>query len=1654
MSWFTDGIKGALQQAKSAADMIVAKAEEWDADNSRDVQDGEEYTPPDDETQELGSEDDKQITSAKDALMVGASGLFEGFSSISKKIKTSDLTQKVVSSAQEVVIAASQTIVSPNDEVSDSEERPILVSESQDASAKDPELHAALFNSQTGATKTQVNTDAGSASAVQNTTAMVSNNRVKSLEDEIARLRGVLLGIRQDADNEKKIAQDLRNHLKVYDEKLVAQREKHEEQLEDMRMESRNAYDTLLERFRLAKEELAEALSSKEDALERSEALTVTLDLEKQRVKALQAELAKLGSSGDPNREKEMENWEQLQSLQATLDDAIAERDLLRMKLDSLESTGGKQESALQEELFSLQGKVEKLLEENRIFKDTLAIAETANAEKRDEQDALATEEVLVLKSEVVTLREQLVALENASTALQSEKKVLETQIAALESNTVDLNGQVDSISSSLADKDDEILQLRQSLADLSAQLDNERKKSSDFDKINLDLEATIETLRKEKSSLEEKVVDLTSTLQENSSVNDEIITLRSTYDAQIEALQEKLKELDGVKRHFSDMHEEHAKLSVQYNEAVTAKAQLEEELSQLQTSQTTWKEQKERLASFEVENQSLKEAHAAHEALIQELRDTSQALSNELMEIRLKLETKDSELEDLCSKVSHLEDEKAVLKETVEANTGLLEDAKAQNRTLEERLREQKIAFDSLNDTHVASLQELTNLKSELVETKEVHEKILVQYEEAQQQETALREQLSSLRAGIDNADQALQESIVTMEKEMADLRAQLAEARKNEVVSEKKLRKLQAKLEKKNEEILVVQESLNKFKRDMQDKEELHVDAVQALKDKCAGYETELVDVKKQLEETSRSLSESQADSESNRTNLENHIATLEEEKLSFRMERDNLTEQLRVAEERLQGTIQDRSTIAEDLVKEQSVRTQLESELSEAQAKYELSVQDYEVKLRALQEEYHTKLGSNDGQLEDLSTANAQLHHQVATLQGELEKLQQVFESTEQQLRTEIAEAMETATTLGISLQDKEAETVKLTKGIEESREQVVCFEEKVAQLEAELSETRAQFSNEMEKLGFQGTEVEKYRNELLLREEAIAALTTDKQELEEQYRAEKQRHEESLAGLRQLEEELAKNAEELSTLKEQNARLDEQLLQSTESYSSLQESYKAAMQKANALDATLQESSTELASRSQQLEARVAELEAELKQTRETLLQVQEQLERKEQAYESLQNDFRVTLQEAKQDRAEADELRASLQSVSREAAEVTSELSTVRDECALLRKKQERLETELEQANLKLQQTRSHDANAQAHISDLEAQLMLVTDSYEQAKIDWTARESQLTATLNALESQLQRSSEDSQALLQVRHDLELRESDLAQLQEAMANIRSVNETILKDKEDALVQLRSLTTELAEFAKEKEQLQATIEQLKSHSAQSKTTGASMEAASESSNLLPPTTFSGVRPDTSVSENDPPEVQLSHAQIRISQLQQQIHSLRTALDAAKASAYGEADGQVDKRILAQLLLTYFTLQRIGGLCVGFTSIKAKDSLTIAANILELSPKDKSAIGLDDAVISGVDAVTGQAVSSAVRQVGGFLSGWIGGGSDSSASRPSSSTADGSFRNAFVEFLLAETADERDDKSGSAGSAPAEEEAPLPSLFSSPITARKGR
>jgi hypothetical protein len=165
---------------------------------------------------------------------------------------------------------------------------------------------------------------------------------------------------------------------------------------------------------------------------------------------------------------------------------------------------------------------------------------------------------------------------------------------------------------------------------------------------------------------------------------------------------------------------------------------------------------------------------------------------------------------------------------------------------------------------------------------------------------------------------------------------------------------------------------------------------------------------------------------------------------------------------------------------------------------------------------------------------------------------------------------------------------------------------------------------------------------------------------------------------------------------------------------------------------------------------------------------------------------------------------------------------------------------------------------------------------------------------------------------------------------------------------------------------------------------------------------------------------------------------------VHELKEALEDSKRHLFDSDSHSIDRRITGQLIVTFLTLQRRTGQNLGFGSRRAKDALSVVANVLSLSEPDRDAIGLLDEVEGPAEGPASAAVSTAVKTVGGLFSGFFGGGGeeDPQQKRQREVLARGdslpkideegkidapsvTLGAAFVQFLLAESSGLREAK-----------------------------
>jgi myosin heavy subunit len=327
--------------------------------------------------------------------------------------------------------------------------------------------------------------------------------------------------------------------------------------------------------------------------------------------------------------------------------------------------------------------------------------------------------------------------------------------------------------------------------------------------------------------------------------------------------------------------------------------------------------------------------------------------------------------------------------------------------------------------------------------------------------------------------------------------------------------------------------------------------------------------------------------------------------------------------------------------------------------------------------------------------------------------------------------------------------------------------------------------------------------------------------------------------------------------------------------------------------------------------------------------------------------------------------------------------------------------------------------------------------------------DLRERERSTMASLSAAEAKLASALQDATDVTVLRSDLAIRDAELSSATASLSALQAALEAFQQQKAAAeetwMAKVEALERSVGQLQQEKQRLDARVAVSSVPPSQERSDGSGAVGApdaSEDSQTGRDRGHSsagdfGVQSDAVANGGNASAVlslqsKLGAANLKIATLQSRLHELRAALEDSRAKALDGDSHQIDRRIVAQLLVTFLSLQRAAGQCTSFGSQQAMDAFSVTASVLGLSQAQKEAVGLY-ASADGVKPSDGSATSKAV---GGFFSLFNsspskgkqrGSADDSGDAGGASADAGGSEKepakdlgSAFVQFLLSETSD----------------------------------
>uniref|UniRef100_H3D140 Myosin, heavy chain 11b, smooth muscle n=1 Tax=Tetraodon nigroviridis TaxID=99883 RepID=H3D140_TETNG len=1012
-------------------------------------------------------------------------------------------------------------------------------------------------------------------------------------------------------------------------------------------------------------------------------------------------------------------------------------------------------------ELKDISQKHSQLLEERtqlemKLQAETDLYAEAEEMRVRLEAKKQELEEVL---HEMETRLEEE---EERSLSLQQEKKDMEQQLQLMEAHIVE--------------EED----ARQKLQLEKVAVEGKVKK---LEEDVLFMEDQNNKLQKERKILEERMADLSSNLAEEEEKSKNLTKLKSKHESMISDLEVRMKkeekgrqDMEKAKRkveaELADLHEQHADLQAQLEEL---RAQLAAKEEELQATQASLEEESSQRGAAVKRVREL-------EALISELQEDLEAERS----ARAKVEAARRDLgEELNALRSELEDSLDTTAAQQELRSG---------QSASREVASLKRAMEEEGRTHEAQIQDLRQKHGQAVE--ELNEQL---------------EQAKRVRAGLEKAKQAL-------EKESADLSADLRSLASSKQDVEHKKKKLEGQLNDLH----------SRFNESERQKAELservskmtvELDGVTSLLNEAEGKNIKLSKdvstLNSQLQDAQELLSEETRQ----KLNLSGRLRQMEEDRNSLIEQLEEETEAKRVVERQVSNLSMQLSDSKKKLEEMSGTVEMLEEGKKRLQRDLEASHSEYEEKASA-----YDKLEKGRGRLQqELEDVLMDLDSQ-RQLVSNLEKKQKKFDQmlgeeravsckfAEERDRAE-AEAREKETrvlALARALQENQIaleEAEKTMKALRGEMEDIISSKDDVGKSVHDLEKAKRCLEAMVEEMR---TQMEELEDELQVAEDAKLRLEVNSQALKAQHERElhardemgEEKRKQLLKQVRELEEELEEERKQRGQASGSKKKLEGELKDVEDQMEATSRARDEAVKQLRKIQGQVKELQRELEdSRAAQKEVLASAREAERrsKAMEADVIQLQEMLAAAERA--------------RKQAETERDEL-------SEELASNSSGKSMLSDEKRRLDAKIRQLEEELEEEQANVEGLNERLRKSQQLGDQLGAELAAersASQSKEASRQQLDRQNRELKAKLQEMEGQGRSKLKSSIAALETKVR-EVEEQLEVESRERQANAKNLRQKEKKLK-DLTIQMEDERKQAQQYKDQAEKANVRVKQLK-------------------------------------------------------------------------------------------------------------------------------------------------------------------------------------------------------------------------------------------
>lgn len=961
----------------------------------------------------------------------------------------------------------------------------------------------------------------------------VLETKCKDMEEKVKKTLFTCDQLRQENEEERKSVLEFLSVLNAVDSleiakevvaKLIGDKDKLENTCDTQRLQMEQT-ETQLNSVLAEVKSLSESKTELENRIREKELLVNQLTEETKLLKVTELtkgaefetktvsllsqlqELEKAYSDMTKIKEQHESKLEELKAenndLQMRLDEAYKNSEELKYEKDKVIQQLTEDFAALNKQLHDLKDSEEEKVSSLKEERELLAKTNIETNALFQSERKVFTEKVSELEKELVVLRQECQTEKEQRSVLEEKEHALQNEINALENLTAEKCSEVetlrlseDALNQKCSQKHSVIQELQQKNGELNQRLSDKEQEISD--------------LHKQCSKLENEISILQSNLKDKAEENEGLKAENVVFKSESEKI-------------LQDKEEEYLKMKEEVESYTNKCVKLEGQVLQLCSEIELLKQERDALKGDASEKDSAVERWAKD---LQAANDRTAQLGESLVEaekVNSELERKmkefDATVKELSGKIDLLDQENKDLQEKRQTMSHELHVVSERNEKLSEKLSsvsqelqdksdkltEQKIEYDQTVQDHTSEIQdlvqkhdqaitmiteELTRLKESEKLQRDQYENELVQLQESQQQLKDLKQELDNLQSEKEKLLEAHTEELSNMKLQHTVEMEKLRQEMDAEVVGEQtKSDLIMSELDAVKEERSSLISKLEKEECSTQNQESELPDfdtEVRVSEEGLSDFEK----IRSLLEGEIRELTKQNKNANKHIVELQTYAIQLEQECESLRgqMQQNaivdddlavcNLKRQLDIALERVRD-LNDQSVCLEAnhtkllqrLVGKEKEIEELKGQLliSETTCKslenrtaaLETEISEGAVENKRLEESFR----ESRGKLEELNTelnltksTNESLKDKIATLEKEIAeaKAERELEESSSKNQNELDVSYKRLEELTLKLEDRETDCIQKDNEITKLKSELEQFMKNCAVSEARISE----------------------------------------------------------------------------------------------------------------------------------------------------------------------------------------------------------------------------------------------------------------------------------------------------------------------------------------------------------------------------------------------------------------------------------------------------------------------------------------------------------------------------------------------------------------------------------------------------------------------